>query len=747
MSARVPVYFSHSYRREDRDLNDYFWTIFHGAGFSFTVDPGSTLLSTTYLELMMARSAGFVAVVTYRQEEEGYRCSPFIMHEYGLAVRARKPRLVLRDWRVSPHWFPAGAEVVEFHPEAYDRAAEPLLAKIQAFHARTSPYAAGVYHRAGRVGLALSTGTDEASRRREILDRILRRTGDDAVSLTEKADDPFELALAVDSCDFVIIDLDAPGVTQIADFLSGRATPTLKWCHQHPETGSHPLRLLGGAPLRRAAAADELVLYWSDHDELEARTFNEIGRLTDPRREFVSLEEGHKYFRSLGRATMPVFLSNAGETNVLAQALSRALGLENIPYFHYRSRNSIDLGEDFADRLWEKVRASAVFVPLIDKSYWKSSWCTEEFNLATKLARERRLRVVPYFLEETDSGPKVSMQGRFLGGLPETEQVQIIVRDLDRLLAEPDSRTAKITTVSGREAAVRAGEINADIAVITILPEEYGAVLRLLSSRRTVVGTDTFPNVHSWEVGEIKSPLHERPYVVVLALCPGPGTNAAVLATKNTLLAFDPRHVLVVGVAGGLRDVDLGDVVVADRICGYEYGKIDHGFHPRHDHDYPADAPIVGAARTLPHREPAWYGDLGHPESLRDLTPKILVGSVASGDKVVDDRSDAFFESVLKSRPKLMAVEMEGAGVAAAIQDARELNRPVGFAMIRGISDIPADDLSAGGRNLNASEQTQMRDAWKERASAAAAACAVQLVRLAWPRPPREQSPNEQQQS
>src|SRR6266851_1334328 len=392
VSARVPVYFSHSYRREDRDLNDYFWTIFHGAGFSFTVDPGSTSLSTTYLELMMARSAGFVAVVTYRQEEEGYRCSPFIMHEYGLAVRARKPRLVLRDWRVSPHWFPAGAEVVEFHPEAYDRAAEPLLAKIQAFHARTSPYAAGVYHRAGRVGLALSTGTDEASRRREILDRILRRTGDDAVSLTEKADDPFELALAVDSCDFVIIDLDAPGVTQIA-------------------------------------------------------------RLTDPRREFVSLEEGHKYFRSLGRATMPVFLSNAGETNVLAQALSRALGLENIPYFHYRSRNSIDLGEDFADRLWEKVRASAVFVPLIDKSYWKSSWCTEEFNLATKLARERRLRVVPYFLEETDSGPKVSMQGRFLGGLPETEQVQIIVRDPDRLLAEPDSRTAKITTVSGREAA------------------------------------------------------------------------------------------------------------------------------------------------------------------------------------------------------------------------------------------------------------------------------------------------------
>jgi hypothetical protein len=47
--SRVPVYFSHSYRREDRDLNDHFWHAFWDANFSFTVDPGSTSLSTTTL--------------------------------------------------------------------------------------------------------------------------------------------------------------------------------------------------------------------------------------------------------------------------------------------------------------------------------------------------------------------------------------------------------------------------------------------------------------------------------------------------------------------------------------------------------------------------------------------------------------------------------------------------------------------------------------------------------------------------
>jgi nucleoside phosphorylase len=70
-------------------------------------------------------------------------------------------------------------------------------------------------------------------------------------------------------------------------------------------------------------------------------------------------------------------------------------------------------------------------------------------------------------------------------------------------------------------------------------------------------------------------------------MSPRAGTNAAVIATKNTLQAFDPRCILIVGVAGGLGDLNLADVVVADRICAYEYGKIDHGFQPRGELDSP----------------------------------------------------------------------------------------------------------------------------------------------------------------
>jgi nucleoside phosphorylase len=119
------------------------------------------------------------------------------------------------------------------------------------------------------------------------------------------------------------------------------------------------------------------------------------------------------------------------------------------------------------------------------------------------------------------------------------------------------------------------------------------------------------------------------------------------------------------------------------------------------------------------------------------LSPQIIVGKVASGDKVVDDTADDFFANVIKSREKLEAVEMEGAGAAAAIQDAREMRQAVSFGMIRGISDLPHQGGSRSRSGSHASAQTEMRDSWKESAAHSAAVAAIQLIRLSWPRPPR----------
>ena len=135
--VRIPLYFSHSYRRADREIDAHFWKAFHDAGFSFTVDPETTSLYTTALELMMAQSVGFAAVVTFREEAE-YQCSPFIVYEYGLAVQAHQPRIVVRDKRVLPHFSDDGTLQVVFDAAVFDRCADELEAQLGRLQARTS---------------------------------------------------------------------------------------------------------------------------------------------------------------------------------------------------------------------------------------------------------------------------------------------------------------------------------------------------------------------------------------------------------------------------------------------------------------------------------------------------------------------------------------------------------------------------------------------------------------------------------
>jgi nucleoside phosphorylase len=732
----VPLYLSHSYRRQDRNINDYFWQIFSDADFSFTVDPVSPAVCTTALELMMARSAGYVGIVTFRPQEQHYQCSPFVMHEFSLAVQMHRPRLVLRDKRVPPRYF-RGEETIEieFDVAAPGRCTEALKLQLGAFHTLTSSLSANRRYRRGRVGIALATQTDpSASARYTIIEEFLDKCGHETVDITTFANDPLALAQNGDECDFVVIDLDGPKCLQIADFLLGRGIPLLKAARRGGPVV--PELLLGSAPLLAAAAADELVTYWSAVDEFEFRMGDQISRVMTDRIELAGFEDGHRYFRSLGRETRPVFISNAGSANHLARDLAQALLLENIPFFHYRYQNPIGWGQRWTDQLDRMIGASKIFMPLIDDSYWDREYCQKEYETAVQLERAGQITITPMLLDGHAPGIEIPYQGADLRDRPPREQVQIVVSRLDDLLAAKASTGPAILTPE----PVQAGQVSVDVAIITILKEEYEAVLRLLKQVRSVTGSAIIDNQHAWVVGEVNSPGERMPYVVALAMSPRAGTNAAAITTKNTIQAVDPRCVLVVGIAGGLTELKIGDVVVADRICAYEYGKIDRGFRPRHDLDSPTDSALVSAARTLAARYPTWYRDLDQPGDLRHLSPTIEVGQVASGDKVVDDPTDSFFASVRRSRPRLIAVEMEGSGAATAIQDIREMQRAVSFGMIRGISDLPRIGGSQLGSRPGRSAQTDQRDSSKVIASAAAAAAAIQLIRLSWPRPPRAAS-------
>jgi nucleoside phosphorylase len=730
----IPTYYSHSYRPDDREVNVHFHRLFWERGFAFTVDPESGRLALAQLELMMQRSACFVAVAPYRPDQRRFRTSPFVVYEYGLAVQAQKPRFVFVESGVAGRFFEESHRCVFQRDDLPDDTHVDLERWIEQLRDMSRPYIRSTDRTLGSVGLVLPHSGVYGQARAAIRE-LLKNAGYAVEDVSYEPADAFELVLQADRHDFIVIDVGAPEIpVWLHPLLSGRFIPMVRLVHTEHVRDAEALLapVLGGQALESVADKNELMLPFSTVEELVLQLEAEIDKLQGPRRQFRTLGEGLGYFHSLGRSIDgSIFLSNAGPENELARNLGRLLDINNIPFFHYVYKNTIAIGSDWSARLREKLESSRLFVPLVTQAYWTSPWCRDEFEIASELRAQGQLQIYPYFLEDPSlcGGPLGYTQGALLDGLPRDEQLRRIVGDVDGFLTGPAP-----TPASTQAAWSAKPEPQVDVAVITVLGEEYEAVLRHLAEHRSAPGTAEHPNRYSWEFGEISSPAGQRTYRVVLGLAGRQGTSGGLMVVRDTIEAFDPRYVLLVGIAGGLGDVQKGDVVVSDHIYGYEYGKIEAGFRPRPNWTYPTDTAVTTAATTMQVRHPRWYAGLMRAAGLAASPPRIHVGPVASGNKVVDDVTDPSFRAVLEFWPKLVAVEMEGLGAAEAIREAGERRRPVNFAMVRGISDVPRAAPGAGDEP----SQSDERDAWKTVASDAAAALAVQLIRLAWPHPPRD---------
>jgi formylglycine-generating enzyme required for sulfatase activity/nucleoside phosphorylase len=274
---------------------------------------------------------------------------------------------------------------------------------------------------------------------------------------------------------------------------------------------------------------------------------------------------------------------------------------------------------------------------------------------------------------------------------------------------------------------VELGKVAADLVVITVLDEEYDAVVACLTEPRHIRGSARESNLHAWKIGKVWSPLYEAQFRVAVGQSTATTTEGA-LATTEALRLFAPRYIAFVGVAGGfpIDGQRHSDVAVSSVVWAYEYGKVDTGgFAPRQDFTYRCDAGLVRAVAAV--RTAKWWHDDENP----DRPPRVRTGPIASGDKVIDDPNERFFAAVRVAFPKLLAVEMEGAGVAAAIHAAQAKGQSAGFVLVRGISDMP-HTKPPGERN-----STAERDGWKQAASRNAARFLAHLVAAAWPTPPR----------
>lgn len=201
-----------------------------------------------------------------------------------------------------------------------------------------------------------------------------------------------------------------------------------------------------------------------------------------------------------------------------------------------------------------------------------------------------------------------------------------------------------------------------DIAILTPIEVEYLAVRKFLQDIRQINAEGSI-----YEEGTFQGLHHE--YSVVIRQS-GSKISDIALATEKIIHSFQPSFVLLVGIAGGVKDVSVGDVIVGTKAYGYESGKeTPDGFVSRPD-VLPYDLEMIDNARAFARNNNFEY--------------KIFFGPIASGDKVISSTDSPVFKILKAHFNDTLAIEMESIGFAKAVlpyKHIRAMN-------IRGISDM-----------------------------------------------------------
>lgn len=175
----------------------------------------------------------------------------------------------------------------------------------------------------------------------------------------------------------------------------------------------------------------------------------------------------------------------------------------------------------------------------------------------------------------------------------------------------------------------------------------------------------------------------------VLVVETGAGNVRSADETGRAIEFFNPDYVFFVGVAGGLKDVKIGDVVASSKVIGFEMGKDDTEFKPRFD-SIPSSYILEQIAKHV-KREGQWKNLIKIDNQIQ---PEAFVQPIAAGEKVVSSNRSVTFSYLKKYCSDAVAVDMEGNGFLLA---ARPYHSHA--IEVRGISDLieSKSEADAGG--------------------------------------------------
>jgi len=148
-------------------------------------------------------------------------------------------------------------------------------------------------------------------------------------------------------------------------------------------------------------------------------------------------------------------------------------------------------------------------------------------------------------------------------------------------------------------------------------------------------------------------------------------TNPTTLATEKIIQHFQPTLLFLTGIAGGVKDAKIGDVVVATQAYGYESGKeTTDGFVAR-PNVKPFSTELLQQAKAATRQ-------------LLDKKYQVFFGPIASGDKVIASTDSPVYQRLKLHYNDTLALEMEAIGFAEATAPYRSIHA----LNIRSISDL-----------------------------------------------------------
>ena len=466
----IQAYFSHSYRKEDREVNLFFWKLFYDSGFFFAIDPKSSdnSFNITYLERLMRSSDCFIAVVTRRKKQSadgrmtGYTHSRYVAFENFLAELAEKPRLVFVEWGLDKSVF-GGSDSGSVHTFKRDRLEideyqfkdilQEFASTVKSYQSYTKRFSQMMD--TSRAGILIQSSQDSSGYSQETIDLIedLLSNGINHSSevLSPRVDYGLQTFIRnLSQFDLVVVDICDPYVTpEVLAIIQTKAVP----CVRLAKSGSPEMieKLKAKGLLKDYfIESDSPLIIWNDLDELRDKLEAYLNKFNQEQERILyrTYDAGFKYFKGAGRRPANIFISNPDTLQPLASKLSKQLddaGIED--YFQYRAKSSIEIGKRWKEELEKLLRNCNIFVALINDDYQKSEYCLNELRIAVERQAEGVViqayhcsgNIIPELIRD------VQYQDlRFLGenedkGGYENKIAELIGKDIEKELDKPES--------------------------------------------------------------------------------------------------------------------------------------------------------------------------------------------------------------------------------------------------------------------------------------------------------------------